>query len=82
MYKRQLYREEDVYKMLEPVSESGNTPTTANGDAEKGPGGIGSATIKVPSPQEVDLAFSPTYLGLMIFVATIEWILRKRWRLK
>ena len=76
-----FYREEDVYKMLEPAS-GGSSSDTANPGADKGTGGLGSGTIKVPSPQEVALTFSPTYYGLMIFVATLEWILRKRWRLK
>jgi len=77
-----FYREEDVYKMLEPVAESGPAQTTATGTPDKTPGGLGSATIKVPSPEEVDLTFSPTFFALMIFVATIEWLLRKKWRLK
>lgn len=76
-----LYREEDVYKMLEPQKESG-PQSTAKGAADNGPGGLGSATIKVPSPQEVELTFSPTFFGLMILVATLEWLLRKKWRLK
>jgi hypothetical protein len=46
------------------------------------PSGLGGSTVKVPSPQEVDLSFSPFYFALMILVATAEWILRKRWRLK
>jgi hypothetical protein len=76
-----LYREEDLYKMLEPAGTSAPTDTTATG-ANKVPNGLGSGTVKVPSPQEVELTFSPFYFALMILVATIEWILRKRWRLK
>jgi hypothetical protein len=72
-----LYREEDLYKMLEPSS----APASEAG-ADKVPSGLGSGSVKVPSPQEVELAFSPFYYSLMIFIATIEWILRKRWRLK
>ncbi|MCE0523984.1 MAG: hypothetical protein LV480_13830 [Methylacidiphilales bacterium] len=76
-----LYREEDLYKMLEPASAPGasnpGTPATS-----KVPNGLGSTTIRVPSPQEVELTFSPFYFSLMILVATAEWILRKRWRLK
>jgi hypothetical protein len=71
-----LYREEDLYKMLEPSTAGSDT------GADKVPSGLGSGSVKVPSPQEVEMAFSPLYYSLMIFVATIEWILRKRWRLK
>jgi len=28
------------------------------------------------------MAYSPTYFGLMILIATVEWLLRKRWQLK
>lgn len=75
-----LYREEDLYKMLEPESEA---PMDAAGaTAGKVPNGLGGSTEKVPSPQEVDLAFSPWFFALMILVATVEWVLRKLWRLK
>jgi hypothetical protein len=74
-----FYREEDLYKMLEPATLSG-TPDIST---DKIPSGLrGGSTIKVPSPQEVDLGFSPLYFSLMILVACIEWFLRKRWRLK
>ena len=73
-----FYREEDMYKMLEPV---GN-PSSEDIDKNQTPSGLGGATIKVPSPQEVELVYSPFYFALMILVASIEWILRKRWRLK
>ena len=73
-----FYREEDIYKMLEPSPAS---DSTASG-GEKATGALGSGTIKVPSPQEVDLGFSPLYFGLMIFIASLEWLLRKLWRLK
>jgi len=76
-----LYREEDLYKMLESAETSRPSGAPASG-ADKIPSGLGGSTIKVPSPQEVELAFSPLYFALMILVATIEWILRKRWRLK
>jgi len=76
-----FYREEDLYKMLEPEGEP-----TGGGDngakSDQVPNGLGGSTEKVPSPQEVDLAFSPYFFSLMILIATIEWILRKRWRLK
>jgi hypothetical protein len=72
-----FYREEDMYKMLEP-----STAEASASAPSKIPAGLGSGTINVPSPQEVELAFSPLYFALMILVATIEWILRKRWRLK
>jgi len=74
-----FYREEDLYKMLEP-STADSSETTSG--ADKIPSGLGGSTMKVPSPQEVDIGFSPLYFSLMILVATIEWILRKRWRLK
>ena len=74
-----FYREEDMYKMLQPPSTEGSEPTPG---ASKIPSGLGSGTMKVPSPQEVELTFSPLYFSLMILIATIEWILRKRWRLK
>jgi hypothetical protein len=76
-----LYREEDLYKMLEPASAPGPSGAPTSG-AAKIPNGLGGSTVKVPSPQEVELIFSPLYYALMILVATIEWILRKRWRLK
>jgi len=76
-----LYREEDLYKMLEPANATQSSEAPATG-ANKIPNGLGGGTIKIPSPQEVDMTFSPFYYALMTFVATIEWILRKRWRLK
>jgi hypothetical protein len=76
-----LYREEDLYKMLEPSGPAGRTEEGDAG-ADKVPSGLGGSTVKVPSPQEVDLGFSPLYFALMILVATAEWILRKVWRLK
>ena len=76
-----FYREEDLYKMLEPV-ESGPVADVDASGARQVPNGLGNGSIKVPSPQEVDLAYSPFYYGLMILVATAEWILRKRWRLR
>ncbi len=76
-----LYREEDLYKMLEPAGEAepSGTDTTRAG---KVPDGLGGNTEKVPSPQEVELGFSPFYYALMILVAAAEWVLRKVWRLK
>ncbi len=74
-----FYREEDLYKMLEPSSAPGADETATPDNV---PSGLGGASIKVPSPQEVELAFSPFYYGLMILVATVEWLLRKRWQLK
>ena len=74
-----FYREEDLYKMLEPA---GTPPSPNATGADKIPNGLRGATIKVPSPEEVELVYSPLYYGLMILVATTEWILRKRWRLK
>jgi type II secretory pathway pseudopilin PulG len=74
-----FYREEDLYKMLEPVSSPGSDQTATPDNV---PSGLGGASIKVPSPQEVELAFSPFYYALMILVATVEWLLRKRWQLK
>jgi hypothetical protein len=76
-----LYREEDLYKMLEPAGAPQPAGVPATG-ADKIPSGLGGSTIKVPSPEEVELAFSPLYFALMILVATAEWILRKSWRLK
>jgi hypothetical protein len=75
-----LYREEDLYKML----ESSTAPKgAAEADQSKAvPSGLGGSTEKVPSPQEVELALSPYYFALMILIVTGEWILRKRWRLK
>jgi hypothetical protein len=75
-----LYREEDLYKMLEPAEAPG--ANADNSKPENVPSGLGGSTIRVPSPQEVEMAFSPFYYSLMIMVATAEWILRKRWRLK
>jgi hypothetical protein len=75
-----LYREEDLYKMLEPATAPG--PSGALPSGGKVPNGLGGSTFKVPSPQEVQLIFSPLYYALMILVATAEWILRKIWRLK
>jgi hypothetical protein len=74
-----LYREEDLCKMLEPASAPGTGESNTPG---KVPNGLGGATIKVPSPQEVDMAFSPFYYSLMILLASVEWFLRKRWHLK
>jgi hypothetical protein len=74
-----LYREEDLYKMLEPSSAK---PADLGPGADKVPSGLGGSTVKVPSPQEVEMAYSPTYFGLMILIATVEWLLRKRWQLK
>ena len=76
-----FYREEDLYKMLEP-SPADSSAETSTSSPDKIPSGLGGSTIKVPSPQEVEIGFSPLYYSLMILVATIEWILRKRWRLK
>jgi hypothetical protein len=74
-----FYREEDLYRMLEPAEAPG---ANDNSKPENVPGGLGGSTIKVPSPQEVEMAFSPLYYAIMILVATAEWILRKRWWLK
>jgi type II secretory pathway pseudopilin PulG len=74
-----FYREEDVYKMLEPAGAPGADETATPGQV---PSGLGGATIKVPSPQEVEMAFSPFYYSLMILIASLEWFLRKRWQLK
>jgi len=74
-----LYREEDLYKMLETSSAA---PMSDDQAQSQVPSGLGGSTIKVPSPEEVELAFSPLYFTLMIIVATVEWILRKSWRLK
>ncbi len=74
-----FYREEDLYKMLQPSSAPGSDQTATPDNV---PSGLGGASIRVPSPQEVELAFSPFYYALMIFVATVEWLLRKRWQLK
>ncbi len=76
-----VYREEDLYKMLQPEGAP-KSDATQDPNAPKIPNGLGGSTEKVPSPQEVELAFSPYYFALMILVATVEWILRKRWRLK
>lgn len=76
-----LYREEDLYKMLEPEGAP-STTVDPNTLTSKVPTGLGGKSEKVPSPQEVELAFSSFYYSLMILVATVEWILRKRWRLK
>lgn len=76
-----FYREEDLHKMLEPVEVPRPSEALASG-TDKIPNGLGSGTVKVPSPEEVELIFSPLYYALMILVATAEWILRKRWRLK
>jgi hypothetical protein len=73
-----FYREEDLYKMLQPSAAPGADQATP----QSVPSGLGGATIKVPSPQEVELAFSPLYYSLMILVTTVEWLLRKRWQLK
>ncbi|HEX4141589.1 MAG TPA: hypothetical protein VHY09_14670, partial [Candidatus Methylacidiphilales bacterium] len=74
-----FYREEDLYKMLEPSNSPGSEQTATPDNV---PSGLGGASIRVPSPQEVELAFSPFYYALMILVATAEWLLRKRWQLK
>jgi len=74
-----FYREEDLYKMLEPSSAPGSDQTAT---PENVPSGLGGSSIRVPSPQEVELAFSPFYYALMIALASVEWILRKRWQLK
>ncbi len=73
-----LYREEDLYKMLEPAAapaadakDEGNRPNSLDGSAER-----------IPSPQEVELSFVSLYYALMVLVLTAEWILRKLWRLK
>jgi hypothetical protein len=75
-----FYREENLYKMLET---SGAPKASSGSGAASGrvPSGLGGSTEKVPSPQEVDLAFSPFYFAMMILVATIEWLLRKRWQM-
>jgi hypothetical protein len=76
-----LYREETIYKML----DQGNAPEAAidpKSGAQPIPTGLGGRAEKIPSPEEVELAFSPYYYALMVLVATVEWILRKRWRLK
>jgi hypothetical protein len=74
-----FYREEDLFHMLEPSTAPGSDQTAT---PENVPSGLGGATIRVPSPQEVELAFSPFYYALMIIVASLEWFLRKRWQLK
>jgi hypothetical protein len=74
-----FYREEDLYHMLEPASAPGADQSATPDNV---PSGLGGSTIRVPSPQEVELAFSPFYYALMILVATLEWFLRKRWQLK
>lgn len=76
-----FYREEDLHKMLEPAGVARPSDGEAPG-ADKVPSGLGGSAIRIPSPQEVELAFSPFYFALMILVATVEWALRKRWRLK
>lgn len=76
-----FYREEDLYKMLLPDSAP-KAGAATDPSIPKIPNGLGGSTERVPSPQEVDLAFSKIYFALMILIATVEWILRKRWRLK
>lgn len=76
-----FYREEDLYKMLEPAEAPRPAEAPAS-SADKVPSGLGGGTVKVPSPEEVELVFSPLYYALMVLVATTEWILRKKWRLK
>jgi len=74
-----FYREEDLYKMLETSKAAAAADLTA---VDKIPSGLGGSTIKVPSPQEVEIGFSPLYFALMILTACVEWFLRKRWKLK
>jgi hypothetical protein len=76
-----FYREEDMYKLLEPPP-SGESSSSATGGQSAPTGALGTGTIKVPSPQEVNLCFLPLYYALMILVASIEWVLRKIWQLK
>ncbi|MCE0496718.1 MAG: hypothetical protein LV481_02055 [Methylacidiphilales bacterium] len=75
-----LYREEDLYKMLEPEEATRPEESPAAG-ADKVPSGLGGGTIKVPSPQEVELVYSPLYFAIIILLASVEWFLRKRWQL-
>jgi len=76
-----FYREETLYKMLEP-STAAVAPDNSGSAAGKVPNGLGGNTEKVPSPQEVELAFSGFVFAFIIFIATVEWVLRKLWRLK
>jgi len=73
-----VYREEDLYKMLIPASDSGSSSTSGTPST----GSLLGSVERIPSPQEVELGFTPLYYALMILVATIEWVLRKIWRLK
>jgi hypothetical protein len=77
-----LFREENVYKMLEPQGAPNGTAETKAGANKMPNSGLGGKAERIPSPAEVELAFSPYYYALMILVATAEWILRKRWQLK
>ena len=70
-----FYREEDLYKMLQSADSSQGSDVDASG-VHQVPNGLGNGTVKVPSPQEVELAYSPPYYALMILIAAVEWILR------
>jgi hypothetical protein len=76
-----FYREEDMCQMLEPKPASA-TPVDTKTATTTVPKGLGASGEKIPSPEEVELAFSTYYYVLMALIATVEWILRKRWRMK
>lgn len=73
-----VYREEDLYKMVEPAT----APATTGQDEGSTANSLSGSAERIPSPQEIELSFTALYYALMIFVVTIEWILRKYWRLK
>jgi hypothetical protein len=68
-------------QMLEPKPASA-TPVDTKTATTTVPKGLGASGEKIPSPEEVELAFSTYYYVLMALIATVEWILRKRWRMK
>jgi hypothetical protein len=76
-----FYREEDLYKMLEPPDDSKPAPVLDTASSINAvPNGLNTGE-RVPSIREVDLSFNPFYYFLMLMVVTAEWILRKQWRL-
>ncbi len=69
-------------KLLKSMAEASGGAFYREEDLYKLPDILGNKTDKVSSPAEFEIFFMPVYFALMMVIATVEWILRKLWKLK
>lgn len=68
--------------LLKKMAETSGGELYREEDLYKMPDALGVKMDKVPSPMEVECLFSPIYFAMIFLLATAEWLLRKRWKLK